>query len=186
MTKVKLTNFTDMQMAERGLIPREGVRHVEIEALADTGAIAMAIPEDVAEKLGAPSCAMTPSASPTAASSRSITWAPLWIEVLGRGMTGDAIVLPRGTTPLLGAVQLEMMDLVVVPATGEVITNPGPPGRSDPADAVRGVAQRQLAHQDENFSRKTSEVPPWPKARGSSIAGGVNPEIGTVGIWECE
>ena len=30
-------------------------------------------------------------------------------------MTGDAIVLPRGTTPLLGAVQLEMMDLVVVP-----------------------------------------------------------------------
>ena len=52
---------------------------------------------------------------------------PLWIEVLGRGMSSDAIVLPRGTTPLLGAVQLEMLDLVVVPSSGEVITNPAHP-----------------------------------------------------------
>ena len=51
----------------------------------------------------------------------------LWIELLGRGMSGDAIVLPRGATPLLGAVQLEELDLVVVPSTREVITNPAHP-----------------------------------------------------------
>ena len=127
MTRVKITNCTDREMAERGLIPRDGVRDVEIEALADTGAIAMAIPEDVAEKLGA---SVVRHDTVRVADGRAIPVdyvGPLWIEVLGRSMTGDAIVLPRGTTPLLGAVQLEMMDLVVVPATGEVITNPAHP-----------------------------------------------------------
>jgi clan AA aspartic protease len=127
MTKVKITSWADKGMAERGLIPRESVRQVEIDALADTGAIAMAIPEDVAEALGA---GLVRRSTVRVADGRSIPVdyvGPLWIEVLGRTMTGDAIVLPRGTTPLLGAVQLEMMDLVVVPESGEVITNPAHP-----------------------------------------------------------
>jgi clan AA aspartic protease len=127
MIKVKIINCTDREIAERGLMPREGVRRAEIEALADTGAIAMAIPEDVAEILGA---SVVRRDTVRVADGRALQVdyvGPLWIEVLGRSMTGDAIVLPRGTTPLLGAVQLEMMDLVVVPATGEVITNPAHP-----------------------------------------------------------
>jgi clan AA aspartic protease len=127
MTKVKITSWDDKVLAERGLIPWESVRHVEIDALADTGAIAMAIPAEVAESLGA---GVVRKDSVRVADGRSIPVdyvGPLWIEVLGRTMTGDAIVLPRGTTPLLGAVQLEMMDLVVVPSTGEVITNPAHP-----------------------------------------------------------
>jgi clan AA aspartic protease len=127
MTKVKITNSNDMQNAATGLIPADQVRTVEIEALADTGAIAMAIPEDIAEKLGA---RVVRHATVRVADGRSLPIVyvgPLEIEVLGRGMTGDAIVLPRGTTPLLGAVQLEMMDLVVVPSNGEVITNPAHP-----------------------------------------------------------
>ena len=127
MIKVKITNWTDKGMAERGLLPPESVRQVEIDALADTGAIAMAIPEDVAERLGA---GLVRRSTVRVADGRSIPVdyvGSLWIEVLGRTMTGDAIVLPRGTTPLLGAVQMEMMDLVVVPSTGEVITNPAHP-----------------------------------------------------------
>jgi clan AA aspartic protease len=127
MTKVKLTNFTDMQNARAGLIPADRVRAVEIEALVDTGAIAMAIPEDVAEMLGA---SVVRHDTVRVADGRAVSVdyvGALWIEVLGRGMSGDAIVLPRGTTPLLGAVQLEMMDLVVVPSTREVITNPAHP-----------------------------------------------------------
>jgi hypothetical protein len=87
----------------------------------------MAIPEDLAKKLGA---SVVRTDTVRVADGRRLTVdyvGPLWIEVLGRSMTGDAIVLPRGTTPLLGAVQLEMMDLVVVPSSGEVITNPAHP-----------------------------------------------------------
>ena len=51
----------------------------------------------------------------------------LSVEVLGRRVTGEAIVVPAGSRALLGAVQLEMMDLVVVAGSGEVITNPAHP-----------------------------------------------------------
>jgi hypothetical protein len=61
----------------------------------------------------------------------------LRVEILGRVMTTDALVLPRGTRPLLGAIQLEFLDLVVVPKTGEVITNPAhPEGATLPLYAV--------------------------------------------------
>ena len=127
MTKVKITNMVDRQNAADGLIQADRVRGIEIEALADTGAIGMAIPEDLAEKLGA---SVVREATVRVADGRRLQVdyvGPLWIEVLGRSMIGEAVVLPRGTTPLLGAVQLEMMDLVVVPSSGEVITNPANP-----------------------------------------------------------
>jgi clan AA aspartic protease len=127
MTKVKILNFTDLQNAKAGLISHDQVRSVEIDALADTGAISMAIPEDVVEKLGAP---VVGYKRVRVADGRSLVLpyvGGLWIEGLGRDTGGDAIVLPRGATPLLGAVQLEMMDLVVVPSSGDVIPNPAHP-----------------------------------------------------------
>jgi hypothetical protein len=83
--------------------------------------------QDIAEKLGA---GVVRSRRVTVADGRSLLvhdGGPLDIEVLGRGMTGDAIVLPRGTRPLLGALPLEYLDLVVIPSTGEFVTNPEHP-----------------------------------------------------------
>jgi clan AA aspartic protease len=127
MTKVKLTNLFDLEAARNGQIPPEAVRSVEIDALADTGAINVAIPEDVAEKLGA---RVVRTRRVTVADGRSLVVhdvGPVDIEVLGRGMTGDVIVLPRGARALLGVLPMEYLDLVVVPSTGEVITNPEHP-----------------------------------------------------------
>jgi clan AA aspartic protease len=127
MVKVKLTNFVDRVRADEGEIPEGSVRSLEIEALADTGAIAMAIPEDIAKALGVQ---ITGSERVRVADGRSITVQRargLIIEVLGRWVQGEALVLPEGATPLLGAVQLELMDFVVVPSTGEVIPNPAHP-----------------------------------------------------------
>jgi clan AA aspartic protease len=127
MNKVKLTNFLDLEALRNGQISADAVRSVEVEALVDTGAINMVIPEDIAEKLGA---RVLRTRRVTVADGRSLVVhdvGPIDIEVLGRGMTGDVIVLPRGTRPLLGALPLEYLDLVVVPSTGEVITNPEHP-----------------------------------------------------------
>jgi len=127
MVQVKLTNYVDVANAEAGLIPRSAVRTVEIQALADTGAIAMAIPADIAKALGVQ---VGGAERVRVADGRPITVQRAYglvIEVIGRSVGGDALVLPEGTTPLLGAVQLELMDLVVVPSTGEVIPNPAHP-----------------------------------------------------------
>lgn len=126
MVKVKLLNFEDVLGVERGTVSQV-VRTVEIEALADTGAINLALPEDVVAALGAP---IIRRDRLTLADGR-ITEFPvagmLAVEVLGRRVTAEAIVLPLRSRALLGAVQLEMMDLVVVPGSGEVITNPAHP-----------------------------------------------------------
>lgn len=137
MAKIKLTNIRDIIRSEEGIIAAESVRTLEIDALADTGAIALAIPEEVAEALGVPVIGRD---QVRVADGRPLDVAivgDLRVEILGRIMTTDALVLPRGTRPLLGAVQLEMLDLVVVPKTGEVITNPAhPDGRILPLNAA--------------------------------------------------
>ncbi|HVU00091.1 MAG TPA: clan AA aspartic protease [Polyangiaceae bacterium] len=127
MIKLKLINFEDVRDVERGLLPPDAVRSIEIEAMADTGAINLAIPEDVVEALGLP---IIRKDRLTVADGRKIELpiaGAAAVEMFGRRVTGEAIVLPRGSRALLGAVQLEMMDLVVVPSTGEVIPNPEHP-----------------------------------------------------------
>jgi hypothetical protein len=49
------------------------------------------------------------------------------VENLGRDMTTDARVVPTGATPLIGQVQLEVLELVVDPRDREVRTNPRSP-----------------------------------------------------------
>ena len=127
MTRVKLSNSFDLEQARLGTIAPKDVRSVEIDALVDTGAINLAIPEDVAERLGARALRKRRVRVADGRSLEVHDVGPLDIELLGRGMTGDAIVLPRGPTPLLGALPLEYLDLVVKPATGEVTTNPDHP-----------------------------------------------------------
>jgi clan AA aspartic protease len=127
MVKVILVNFQDFLGAEAGSVAAQAVRTVEIVALADTGAISLALPEEVVEALGLPIIRHDPL---TVADGRKVVLliaGMVAVEVLGRRVTGEAIVLPRGSRALLGVVQLEMMDLVVVPGTGEVITNPEHP-----------------------------------------------------------
>src|SRR5436853_567968 len=49
---VKISNATDVVMARRGLIPRNQVRTMTVEAVVDTGAVRSCIPVDLKEKLG--------------------------------------------------------------------------------------------------------------------------------------
>ena len=127
MTTIKITNTFDFINASDGIIDPATVRSVEVEALADTGAIELCIPEEIAERLGA---RIVRKRSVVVADGRRLEVTevgPIEIEILGRSTTGNAIVLPRGTRPLLGALQMEQLDLVVVPRTGEVIGNPAHP-----------------------------------------------------------
>jgi clan AA aspartic protease len=127
MTKIKLSNYNDVHAAKFGRPPPEVVRSVEVDALADSGAIELCIPEVFVELLGLTTMRYR---RVTVADGRKLEVAivgPLEVEVLGRGTFADAIALPRGTRPLLGALQMEQLDLVVVPRTGEVIGNPAHP-----------------------------------------------------------
>ena len=98
---------------------------VEIDALADTGAVHLCIPshiqiqlklEEIDKKevtLADGSRRMVPYVGP--------------VELRYKNRIGFAGSLVMGDQPLLGTIQMEDMDLVVVPKTREVIVNPDSP-----------------------------------------------------------
>jgi len=124
MTKLKLTNAVDLANAREGRISPEQIRSIEVEALVDTGASTLVLPEDVVAALGVHEMrrAVTTIAD---GSHRTVpVVSDLRIEILGRPMTCDALVMPAGTTPLIGQLPLEQLDLVVSPKTRELTFNP--------------------------------------------------------------
>src|SRR5262245_11761074 len=120
MTKLTLWNNTDLDNAERGLIPRDAVRTVEIEALVDTGASTLVLPQDVVDALGLTIFDHLPV---RLADGKGYTWpvaGSLRISILGRGMQCDAYVAPAGAPVLIGQIPLERLDLIVDPRSQEV------------------------------------------------------------------
>ncbi len=98
---------------------------VEIEALADTGAIHLCIPAHLQLQLKLE--AIEQKEVTLADGSRKLVPYIGSIELRYKNRVGFAGALVMGDQPLLGAIPMEDMDLVVVPRTQEVIVNPASP-----------------------------------------------------------
>jgi clan AA aspartic protease len=127
MTRLKVTNAIDLAMAAQGALSPSNVRTVELEALVDTGATMLALPEDVVARLGVATLGKR-----RARDARGMVVELLWVgdlrvEILGREMTADALVLPAGAKALIGQIPLEALDLVVDPKSRDVRVNPESP-----------------------------------------------------------
>ena len=101
---------------------RTDLQAVEVEALADTGALFLCIPEEVRIQLQ-----LEPTSSKevvTADGRRALCpyVGPIRIAFENRECYVGAVVL--GDEVLLGAVPMEDMDLVVVPSARRVVANP--------------------------------------------------------------
>jgi clan AA aspartic protease len=120
MTEMKLWNSTDLEDARRGLIAPEAVRTVSIEALVDTGAVTLVIPEDVAKTLGLSVIQKRTVILADGSTREMPIMGGLRIEILGRQMLCDAYVTAAGSTPLIGQIPLEYLDLIVDPNTRQL------------------------------------------------------------------
>ena len=128
MTKIKVTNPTDVDMARQGLIPAEQVRSEELDALVDTGATMLVLPADVCRRLGLRFERQKRKVRYADGRVARVPWVSgVRIEILGRQMTCDALVEPRRTTALVGQIPLEGLDLVVDPKSREARVNPASP-----------------------------------------------------------
>ena len=98
---------------------------VEIDALADTGALHLCIPEHIRLQLKLEEI----DKKEVILADRSGRLAPYVgpIELRYKNRIGFAGALVLGDTPLLGAIPMEDMDLVVAPKTREVMVNPTSP-----------------------------------------------------------
>jgi clan AA aspartic protease len=127
MAKVRLSNVLDEGNARQGLIPNHAVRGLEIEALVDTGATMLALPEDVVALLGLTETERRKVKLADGSVREVGQVSDLRVEILGRRMTSDALVMPAGSPPLIGQVQLEVLDLVVDAKSRDVMVNPASP-----------------------------------------------------------
>ena len=98
---------------------------IEIDALADTGAVHLCIPEHVRAQLELEAID-TKEVSLADASQKLVPYVGP-IEIRFKNRIGFAGALVMGDQVLLGAIPMEDMDLVVIPRTRTVDVNPDSP-----------------------------------------------------------
>jgi clan AA aspartic protease len=110
---VKLANKSDVVRAEAGDISQDRVRQLTTEGTVDTGASYLVVPAKVAKDLGLPKAGKTKVRYADRRTATRDMVELVEVELLGRRGTFRAMVEPRRTTVLIGAIVLEDLDLVI-------------------------------------------------------------------------
>lgn len=111
IVKTKLTNFVDDQLARRRKLSRKKVRSVEVEAVADSGAVTLTVPAALAKKLGLVRIGKEIAKYANGAREEVDVVAGVKVEIMGRVALSSAMVL--GDEVLIGQTVLEEMDYLV-------------------------------------------------------------------------
>jgi len=113
--KVRVTNYNDP------------AKSTEVDAVIDTGATMVVLPQDIVDGLGLKKIRETKVRyANNKLESRSI-YGVATIELKGRSANLDVLAEVAGSQPLIGQVLLELLDLVVDPRTRTVMVNPRSP-----------------------------------------------------------
>ena len=122
---VKLSNSMDVAMSRRGLIPREQIHSVSVEAVVDTSAVRSCIPVDLKEKLGLETVRHINAQMANGQTQSVELTEGVDMEILDRIVTEAFLVL--GSEVLIGQTALEATDLLVDSNRKKVIPNPDHP-----------------------------------------------------------
>lgn len=108
--KIKLTNLFDP------------TKSVEVEAVIDTGATMLVLPQDIIDELGLKKMRDANNKTET-----KTIYGVVPVEMCGRAGEFNVLGEPEGAQPLVGQIILEQLDLIVDPSTRRVIPNPRSP-----------------------------------------------------------
>ena len=118
---------------------RADLEELEVEALVDTGAMHLCIPEHIALQLQLKQSGVREVTLADGKVLQVQYVSPVRIEMLNRVCVTGALVL--GDQVLLGAIPMEDMDLVVEPARQRVAVNPRAP--NIPMSLAKGLRSRR-------------------------------------------
>lgn len=127
MQAIQLANNHDEEDVKCGRRRPHEVRSVQVQAVADTGATMLVLPADVVGRLG-----LFPDGYRKVRYAdgriRELAWVSnIRMTILGRETVTNALVEDAGTTPLIGQIPLEELDLIVDPKSHELRVNPDSP-----------------------------------------------------------
>jgi predicted aspartyl protease len=120
----RISNFQDAYQANKGLLPAERVRSIEVsDALVDTGAMLLSMPSRLIRELDL--MRQRTRTARTAAGVLSFDiYEPVALMVQGRDCVVEVAELPDDCPVLIGQVPLELLDFVVDLAGRRLIGNP--------------------------------------------------------------
>lgn len=113
--KVKITNVF------------EPSKSIEIDALVNTGATMVVLPQDIVQQLGLRRVREVKVRYADNRVEMKPVYRAVIMQILGREGTFDVIGEEENSQPLIGQVVLEVLDLVVDPRTRKLMPNPASP-----------------------------------------------------------
>ena len=112
VVEIELENSGDLDRVDAGELREVDVRRVAIPAVADTGAMMLALPEDVVDRLGIRRRGSIDATYADGRRDELPVAGSLIVQISGRSMSADCVVLPRGADALIGQLVLEGLDLI--------------------------------------------------------------------------
>lgn len=125
--KVRFENELDTALCREGKLAKRKIRTATVDAIVDTGAVMILLPQDLVEKLG---LTILDRTVVTLADDRHVEMdiaGTFELTIAGRKWRTDCLVGPPGCTPLIGQLVLERLDLIVDPLKRTVTPRPESP-----------------------------------------------------------
>ena len=105
----------------------EPKREIELEAVIDTGATMLVLPQNVIDKLNLRKMREVKVRYANNKTEIKSIYGVVTVEMCGRAGEFNVLAEPEGAQPLVGQIILEQLDLIVDPSTRKVIPNPRSP-----------------------------------------------------------
>ncbi len=124
LVTAKIVNLQDLYIAERGLMPQEQVRSIEVtDATADTAATYLTVPRRLIAQLGLRPFSTRQARTAGGPITLNI-YEAVRLIVQGREFTCDVAEIADDCPVLLGQIPLEGLDFVIDPQGQRLIGNP--------------------------------------------------------------
>ncbi len=125
-TEITLRNANEMAMVKKGLLHLSEVKSANVNALCDSGAFMLAIPEHLVLQLDLEEIESREFRMADGTSARLPVVGPVWINFKNR-QTVCLAVATKDTEVLLGAIPMEDMDVILDMKNQKMDINPESP-----------------------------------------------------------
>jgi clan AA aspartic protease len=124
---IELINADDLTFARRKLLTDAQVKRLNVNAMVDSGAVMLAINETIKSQLDLPVLEYRTAKLADDSVIKLEVVGPIEVRFQNRRCLTEAFVLPGNAEVLLGAVPMELMDVLIHPAKQMLIVNPEHP-----------------------------------------------------------
>ena len=127
IVKIELENYLDKVLSEDKKIKKSEVRKFNMNALVDTGALMLMLPQDVVEKLGLRTIRTAVVTYADERKEERQVAGGLFIKIGDRATTSTCIIGPPNSEALIGQIIMEELDLIPDPLNRTLAPRPESP-----------------------------------------------------------